>query len=467
MGRAAAAPPASPGELRQQVRLATPLALQQVGLVTMSLVDTAILGRYHADAMAGAGIGNGLTFAVTCLGVGLALGLDPLIAQALGAGERARTAALLRDGLAVVVRWGAALTLVLLATPWLLTLAAVEPAVADEARVYVFARAAGVVPFLAQIALRSFLQAHGHTRPLVVAVIVGNVINAGLDWLLVMGDDGLAAVGLPAVGLPALGALGAALVTSLVTLGTVAYYARAAGAIARGLGPAPAAPRATADVVRLGLPIGLQLFAEVAAFALAAVLAGRMGATPAAAHQVAIQLASVPFSVTLGIGAAAAVRVGLAIGAGDHRAARHAGLVSLGLGAAVMSTSAAIFVVAAAPLAGLFTDEAVVIAAAIPLVQIAAFFQLSDGAQAVAAGALRGAGDTRAAFVANLLGHYLVGLPVALGLGFAAGLGAPGLWWGLVAGLTGTAIALIARFVWLTARPVARAQTTAPPAAGG
>lgn len=438
-------------ELGAQLRLATPLAAQQVGLVLMSLVDTAMLGRYHPDALAGAGIGNALAFALTCLGLGIVLGLDPLIAQALGAREGARTPALLRDGVGVAVRVGAAITLALCVVPVVLGLADVEPAVADEARVYVYARAIGTVPFLCQIALRSFLQAHGRTTPLIVAVIVGNIVNAGLDWVLIFGE--------PRLGIPALGSIGAAIATSAIVVGTAAYYARAAGTITRTL-PAPASPPppSTRDIFRIGTPIGLQLFAEVAAFALAGVLAGRLGSTPAAAHQVALQLASVPFSVTIGIGAAAAVRVGLAVGAGDPVAARRAGLASLALGAAVMSTSATVFVLAAAPLASLFTDADAVILAAIPLVQIAAVFQLSDGAQAVAAGALRGAGDTRAAFVANVFGHYLLGLPVALVLTFALDLGARGLWWGLSVGLTGTAIALIARFLWLTARPIARAQ---------
>jgi len=445
-------------ELSTQLRLATPLAAQQAGQVMMGLVDTAILGRYHADALAGAGIGNALTFAVTCVGVGVALGLDPLIAQAVGAGNASHTPRMVRDGVNVALRWGAALTLLLFAMPLTLALAGVEPAVADEARVYVYARAVGVAPFLCQVALRAFLQAHHHTRPLVIAVIVGNVINLALDWILVFGDAGLADLGLPALGLPALGSIGAALATTAVTVGTVVIYARSVRSIARTL-PRPETPPAPAHgrIVTLGLPIGLQLAAEVGAFALAAVLAGRLGGTPAAAHQVAIQLASVSFSITLGVGAAAAVRVGIFVGRGDHAGARHAGLVSLGLGAAVMCTSAVFLVTAAGPLASLFTDRHAVIAAAIPLVQIAAAFQLSDGAQAVAAGALRGAGDTRAAFVANVLGHYAVGIPVALVLTFTLGLGAPGLWWGLTAGLTGTAVVLIARFVWLTARPIARA----------
>ena len=458
--------PARASELAIQLRLGLPLAAQQAGMVLMGLVDSAILGRYHPDALAGSGIGNSLTFAVSCVGLGVLLGLDPLLAQAIGAGEHGRTPRLLRDGVGVALRLGALLTLIVLAMPLVLGPAGVDPAVAAEARVYTFARAVGVVPFLLQVALRAFLQAHHRGAPLVVAVIAGNVVNAALDWILVFGDRGLAELGLPTVGLPAFGALGAAFATSLVTILTVAYYAAACRRVARPLPRPPGPPASSARaIVAVGLPIGLQLGAEVGAFALAAVLAGRLGPTPAAAHQVAIQLASVSFAIALGVGATAAIRVGVAIGAGDHRAARRAGLGSLGIGVAVMSGSAAVFLLWPAPLAGLFTDRAEVVTAAIPLIMIAAAFQLSDGAQAIGAGALRGAGDTRASFVANLLGHYAAGVPIALALGFAVGLGAPGLWWGLTAGLTGTAVVLVGRFLWLTARPVARveARRAAPP----
>lgn len=448
-------------EGKAQLRLAVPLAAQQLGLVLMGLVDTAILGRYHPDALAGAGIGNSLFFAVSCLGLGVVLGLDPLLSQALGAGERWRTRHILDGGLAVAIRLGALLALVILATPYALTLAGVEPAVADEARVYVFARALGVVPFLVQVSYRAWLQAHGVTRPLLVAVVVGNLINAGLDLALVFG--------VPALGVPAMGALGAALATTLVTLATAAYFGLVVRTVAREQ-PAPPAgtvlgPPPVRALLAVGAPIGLQLAAEVGAFALASVLAGRLGKVPAAAHQVAIQLASTSFAVAMGVGATAAIRVGLAVGAGDHRAARRAGLTSLGLGAAVMSSSALLFVLAPGPLARLFGTDPEVLTAAAALVQIAAVFQLSDGAQAIAAGALRGAGDTRAAFVANLVGHYLLGVPIAIGLGFGAGLGAPGLWWGLSAGLTATAIGLCARFVWLTARPIARLERRERPPA--
>ncbi len=446
-------------EVSAQVRLAVPLAAQQLGLVLMGLVDTAILGHYHPDALAGAGVGGSLFFALTCIGLGVVLGLDPLLAQALGAGERWRTPSLVRDGVAVAVRLGAALSLAIMAMPLLLAVAGVEPAVATEARVYVYARIPGVVPFLMQIAYRAALQAHGVTRPLIVAVIVGNVVNAALDIALVFG--------VPALGIPALGSIGAALASTLVTVATAAYFAAIVGAISREL-PAPPAehahrPPATRALLAVGVPIGLQLAAEVGAFALASVLAGRLGKVPAAAHQIAIQLASCSFAIVLGLGATAAVRVGLAVGGGDHRGARRAGLVTLGLGAAVMASSAIVFVLAPGPLAGIFGTTDVVIVAAVPLIQIAAVFQLSDGAQAIAAGALRGAGDTRASFLANLGGHYILGVPIAIGLGFGLGLGAPGLWWGLSAGLTATAAALVGRFLWLTGRPIARVEAAPPP----
>ena len=243
---------------------------------------------------------------------------------------------------------------------------------------------------------------------------------------------------------------------TLVQIVTLGVYAAATRSLLVDA-PPPAATSSMRRIVALGTPIGLQLLAEVGVFCLAGILAATMGKRPAAAHQVAINLASFTFSVAVGIGAAATVRVGHAVGAGDHRQARASGLASLALGGGVMSIGALVFVAAPATLARLLTDDAAVIAAAVPLIQIAAVFQISDGAQAIGAGALRGAGDTRATFVANLVGHYAVGLGISLVSGFALGMGAPGLWWGLSAGLTGTAAVLVARFLATTARPIRRA----------
>jgi MATE family multidrug resistance protein len=202
--------------------------------------------------------------------------------------------------------------------------------------------------------------------------------------------------------------------------------------------------------------VGLQYAAEVSAFAAAGVLAGVIGRLEAAAHQVALTLASVIFNVAMGLSSAAAVRVGLAIGAADAPGTRRAGAASLLVVGCVMLTSAIVMALFPEALARLVTNDENVIEVAAVLVQIAAVFQLSDGAQAVGAGVLRGSGDTRAAFVANLVGHYGIGLPLAVWLAFGLGWSTPGLWWGLSAALTAVAVFLWARFFWRARTPIAR-----------
>jgi MATE family multidrug resistance protein len=205
-------------------------------------------------------------------------------------------------------------------------------------------------------------------------------------------------------------------------------------------------------IARYGGPVGGQLLAEVGIFGVATVLAAHMGKIPAGAHSIALGLSSLTFSVSLGIASATSVRVGHAIGANDLALARRRGLLGIALGLVVMAGFALMFLAVPRVLATALTDEVAVIAATMPLLQIAALFQLSDGTQAIAAGALRGRGDTRATLWANLLGHYLVGLPIMLGLGFGAHMGAPGLWWGLSVGLTATALFLVARFLRSTSQ---------------
>ena len=173
--------------------------------------------------------------------------------------------------------------------------------------------------------------------------------------------------------------------------------------------------------------------------------------------------ASFSFSLAIGIGAATSTQVGYAFGASNPLGVRRAGNIGLTLGGVVMAVCALVFVVVPEPLVALFTDDSAVRAATIPLLRIAAIFQLSDGAQAIVGGALRGLGDTRATLIANLIGHYGVGLGVALTLAFGFDLGVAGLWWGLSAGLTVTAVALYIRFVNTTNRLLVASRSSAAP----
>lgn len=440
----------SGSELRAQLRLAVPLAAQQLGFQVMGTVDAAWLGRYDDTALAAAGIGNNLLFAISAIGLGLVMGLDSLIPQAIGANRFADARRYLHAGLRLAVLAGLAATLIVLGTPVVLKIAGVAEDVAQQAAVYVYLRALGIVPFLLSVALRSYLAAHSVTRPLIIAVVVGNIVNALLDYVLIFGVS--------AIGLPPLGVIGAAVATLSVQVAIVFIYLASVRALdpdgptgPKAAGEASPLPKSTrADlmaILKFGGPVAGQLFAEVGIFGVATVIAASMGTLPVAGHTIALNLSSITFAVALGVGAATSVRVGHAIGAGDLALARRRGLIGFVMGLCVMAAFALLFVSIPSVLARAFTDDPAVIAAAVPLLMIAALFQLSDGAQAIGAGALRGLGDTRATLYGNLIGHYAIGLGISLGLGFGAGMGAPGLWLGLSAGLTVTALYLLARFL--------------------
>jgi MATE family multidrug resistance protein len=451
-------------ELGGLLALALPLCLGHLGHQFMSIVDTAMLGRYSSASLAGAGTAIGILFAITVVGIGIVMGLDTLIPQSLGAGEERGARDLLASGVRLALVLTVPVSAIVVGAALILPHSGIESEVADQAAAHLYGRLPGIASVLLFATLRSFLQAHGVTRPMVVATVLANVLNFAGDWVLIFGDRGLERLGLPAVGLPALGAFGSGVATSAAGWVSVLVGALAVRSLLRAQAArAPAAPmparvaRARA-IVHLGLPVGLQLLAEVGVFALTGVLAVLLGRLPAAGHNIALVLASFSFSTAIGIGAATSVRVGRAIGAGDTRDARRSGALGMVAAAGMMGSAGLLFLFMPHQLASLFSNDEAVRQAAVPLIRIAAVFQLSDAIQAVSAGALRGAGATRFTFAANVVGHYAIGLPVALLLGFALDMGAAGLWWGLSFGLTGVALAQSIRFRRLTAHPVARAR---------
>jgi len=429
-------------ETRAQLALAIPLSLQQIGVQLMGSVDAALLGHYSDSALAGAGIGNNLLFAITAVAMGVVLGLDSVVPRAIGAGRVDDARRSLAAGIRLALVIGVVTTLLVAASPFLLHLTNTPADVVADAKLYVYVRSIGVVPLLLAMAMRTYLSARSTTRPLIVAVVAGNLVNALLDLALIFGVD--------AIGLPPLGVAGAGIATVIVQVVIVAVYVVSIRSL-DGTARLPVPTRADAtEIVRYGAPVGGQLLAEIGIFGLATVLAAHLGKVPAAAHSIALNLSSFTFSFAMGIGSATSMRVGHAIGAGDRALARRRGIIGLQLGLAAMATFASIFVIAPEVLTRIFSDDASVIAATVPLLQIAALFQLSDGTQAIGSGALRGIGETRATLVGNVIGHYGIGLGISLALAFGVGMGAPGLWWGLSAGLTATALYLVLRFLRVT-----------------
>ncbi len=449
-------------ELGALWKLAAPLSLASAGWALMGVVDTAVAGRAGPAVQGGTGLGNSVFFAVAVLGLGTMMGLDPLVAQAMGAGDRLRARRLLWQGLWLALAVAALLALPLALLSGLLGRAGVVPEVASEAGRFLLVRLVGLPAVLFYGALRAFLQGQGRTRPLLISVVLANLVNFPLAVLLVLGGAALPDWTGPLRQVPALGSAGSALATTLVTLVQASVLALAA----REPSGAPAVPRrperaALGQALRVGLPIGLHSAAEVGVFALVGVLAGRLGAVPLGAHQIVLAVATLSFTLAMGIGNAASVRVGWAVGAGDTPAARRAGLTAFASGGLSMAVAGLVFVLFPGGLAGLFTSDPAVAREAAALFLVAAVFQISDGVQGAGAGVLRGAGDTRFTFAANMVGHWLLGLPLALWLGLTLGLGVTGLWWGLCLGLSVVGGALLLRFLRIsrgTIRPLAAAE---------
>ena len=438
-------------ELTALLRLSWPITVAQLGFMAMGLVDTAVLGHVSVTELGGSAIGRTVLFAAITPAMGVALGLETLASQAVGAGDHGRAwASLVATSRAVVVA-GLPLILLGLLVLFLLEPCGVDPAVASKARAYALTQAPGSLLSLVFLSHKTFLQARGHTRPALVASGVANLVNLVVCNVLVRGDDFLVSLGGRPIGLPRLGAFGAGLAFTIAATVMVVIVVRAS----RELRPAVAAsPLTVRYVARLGMPVGLQLFTEVAVFALCTVLAGRFGASAVSAHQIALGLASFTFMGAVGFSGGAAVRVGYAVGEG--RSPRRAGLVGLVCGAIFMAGCGVIFGAIPVPLVRLFTEDADVIALGVPLVIIAAFFQLFDGLQAVAAGILRGAGDTRYPFAAAVFAYWVIGFPIAVLLGFPLGYGVRGIWWGLASGLVTVSGLLVARFLQLTRHAIAR-----------
>jgi multidrug resistance protein, MATE family len=427
-------------EIQSLLRLAGPLAAAQAGTQIMGLVDLAVLGRLGAREMGAAGLGNAIFFTISRLGIGLTLGVDPMISQAFGAGDAVRARHVMWQGVWLAFGVTAVLTIPLLFGPLLLPLFDVAQPLRPIASQFLLVRTAGLAPMLLFFVVRAYLQSQHITRPMVIAMLIGNAFNFVSDLVLVFGWGPF----------PRMGAAGAALSTDLGavlqlviviwTVKSIHLPPHDAGVLHH-----PRWPEIR-QAIRIGLPIGIQLAAELGVFVLVGLLAGHLGAIDLAAHQLVLGFASLTFTIAVGVASAGAVRVGLAVGARDQPRTRTAGFAAITGGIGIMLAGAAVFAFFPRAVARLLTDQQTVIAAAVPVLLIAAVFQLSDGLQAIGAGILRGAGDTVFPLASNLIGHWLIGLPIALYLGFHRNMGIVGLWWGLCAGLTAVAILLLFRF---------------------
>jgi multidrug resistance protein, MATE family len=442
------------GELETIARLALPIALAQFGLTLLGLVDVAVLGHVSAAELGGASIGRSIGFAGLGLGLGAAAALEPLAAQAIGANEPdVAWRSYVATAIACGVIW-VPTSVLSLASTWLLVPIGVDAELVAPCRAFLLAQTPGLLLFAVFLASKTFLQAHKRTWPALLAAVIANIVNIVACNALVRGELPLGRFGTIPFGIRPLGAFGAGLASTLSSVVLVGVVLLVILPMRPRTEVHGAAKVSVGRVLRLGTPIGFQLLAEIGVFSVVAVLAGKLGKVAVSAHHIAIGLASFTFMGVLGISGATAVRVGHAVGEG--RSTRRPGLLGIGIGAAFMACSSAMFLLMPRPLVALFTDDPAVTDLGVRLLGIAAAFQLFDGVQGVAAGALRGAGDVRFAFVANVAAHWLIGFPLALVLAFTFDLGAFGLWWGLLAGLVVVSVLLLWRFLKVSRGPLER-----------
>jgi len=433
-------------ELAQTGRLAFPLAAAHASVMVMGIVDVAVVGNYDATHLSGTWLGNALTHGTLVFGSGIVLALEPLIAQALGAGERGRAWSWWRTGLRVAFAAGIPLALLALLLGALAHLVKVPDEIQAQAVNHLIARTPGNFVFVAYLAARAFLQSHQTSRSLIVAALLANVVNAIVVVALV---DGVVTWG----------ATGAGVATSLSTivLFAVLFY----GVRAHRPPPTlPLPPTSWRQLVVVGLPLGVQLAAEFLVFTTCGVLATTLGEVAGSAHAIALQWSTLSFMASVGLSSAAAARIGEAIGQGRQDLVRLRARAASTWMLIVMGTSAVLFATLAEVIAGLNSKSSEVRSLAADLLRIAALFQLFDGLQVVMSGCLRGLGDLRFPFVLTVLGYWAVGFPIAWGLAFPAELGAVGLWYGLTAGLGAASIALGLRFLRVSARGVTRLDAT-------
>jgi len=432
-------------EMRANLQLAWPIIAAQLSFVSMGAVDAMLAGRLSASALAAVAVGSNLFFLAFVLFMGLFMAVSPIVSQRLGAGRPAEeTGAFLRAALRVALTAGViwALLMLLVGRP---TLALLElPAqTTDNAWHYLLCTTPSTIAFCLGFALRNAAEAHGLTRVPLWAGLVGFSVNAGAGYVLLFGK----------LGLPALGPMGTGVALSLAAWSMVAVYLLAYRRqpllrALRPLGPGPVAgAEARRELLRIGLPIAAILTAEASLFLIGALMMARFGETVVAAHQIAINFASVSFMVPLSVGLATTVRVGHAAGAGDAVAVALRGRVGMLLGVGFAFFSASLMLLLPEAIVGLYTQAPEVVPLAVGFFVYAAVFQIADCIQATANGALRGIKDTRLPMIITVTAYWVVGLPLAVWLAFYTPVGPAGIWWGFIAGLAVAAAGLSLRFI--------------------
>jgi MATE family multidrug resistance protein len=442
----------TPHRLRREVRdtlvLAAPLVLGQLSAIGMNVIDTMLAGHYGANTLSAVAVGTSVWSLVIVTAIGVMLALPPSVAQLAGAGRHAEIGTLFRQAMWLALALGVVLLIgVRHATPLLYAIG-IEDALVNDAQKFLRAISWGAPALTGYFALRGLSEGLAMTRPTMYFGFLGLLLLGPVGYFFMYGAFGFAGRGAEGSG------MATALVLWLQFFAFLTYIAlrknyKPYAPLARFDAPRV---RAIFDLLRLGVPMGISVLMEASLFVATALLIGSLGADVVAGHQIAINVASVAFMLPLGVAMATTVRVGLAVGRGDPVGVRYAGYVGIATCLVTQAVSCTIMAVLPHAISNLYTDDANVAAIAAQLLILAAIFQFSDGIQVTANGALRGLKDTTIPMIITTVAYWMIGMPVGWWLTFRHGMGARGMWIGLIAGLSVAAVLLFSRFATLARR---------------
>jgi MATE family multidrug resistance protein len=425
--------------------------ISMLGQVMTGVADSVMIGWTGAIPLAAASLANSFFTVLLFFGIGVSYAITPLVAEASGAGDDKKIIDTLRHGLVINV-----LTSLLLVALVLLgqnTLRHINQPVdvVELAIPYLLIVTYSIIPTLIFQTFRQFAEGLQRTRMAMVIMIVSNLINIVLNYVLIYGIWIFPEMGLAGAGW----ATFIARVVMALWMGAYVFYGKRFTAFRSGFHLGKYSGALFNRMLHIGLPTGAQFIFEAAAFGFSAIMMGWLGTTTLAAHQIALNLATVSYMTTSGLGAAATIRVGIFLGQRDAVGLHRAGFTLIGLAILIMLMWAIAFITGKHFLPSLYIDDTAVLAVAAPLMVIAGFFQLSDGMQVVCAGALRGLQDVKIPSLLIFIAYWVIALPVGYVFAFPLGFGALGIWSGLLLGLTLTASAMVWRFHHLSRKMMA------------
>ncbi|MBB6325485.1 MATE family multidrug resistance protein [Algoriphagus iocasae] len=422
--------------------LAFPVMLSQLGQVSVGVADSMMVGRLGALPLAAASLGNSIFFVILMFGMGVSMGITPLVSVAEGKGKNKRISNLFRHGFWINIATSLVLTILVLIIAQGLNFLEQPEEVVTLTIPYLFVITASLLPFMIFQTFKQFAEGLSQTKQAMYITIFCNLVNVFLNWVLIFGK-----LGAPEMGL--MGAGWATLISRILMPIMMGWYVLKSKryqiynlSMVLKLWSLPMFSR----ILNVGIPTGFQYIFEVSAFSTAAIMMGWLGVNALAGHQIAINLASISYMMAAGLSTAGMIRVSNQIGKGNFKAMKEAGMVVYAMAMIFMFTTALIFVAFKDFLPTLYIDDPEVVSLSASLLVIAGFFQLSDGAQVIGLGVLRGMEDVKIPTLVTLVAYWVIGLPLGYLLAFNFGFAEKGIWYGLLIGLSVTAFLLYFRF---------------------